>query len=69
MADSNLIASLMETHRPIPEFPAQTPVAMAYVPYQPFARLYPEDKALDAGTLFEDLDKPFLGRRGCNERA
>lgn len=39
-------------------------VAMAYVPFQQFSKVYPPEKALDAGTLFPELDKPFYGRRG-----
>ena len=38
-------------------------VAMAYVPWQDFKPLYSPEKALSAGTLFPELDKPFLGRR------
>ena len=41
-------------------FPSSTPVAMAYIPFQQFGKLYSPEKALDAGTLFPDLDKPFL---------
>lgn len=37
-------------------------VAMAYVPWQQFGRVYEPEKALQAGTIFADLDKPFLGR-------
>lgn len=39
---------------------ASVPV-MAYVPTQPFGRLYEPCKALEEGTLFPDLNKPFLG--------
>ena len=38
-------------------------VAMAYVPLQNFGTLYDPEKALIAGTLFPELDKPFVGRR------
>ncbi len=44
-------------------FPAQTPVGMAYVPYQQWKNVYDPSVALDRGTVFEDLDKPFLGER------
>lgn len=37
------------------------PLAMAYIPMQKFENLYSMDEALFAGTLFKDLDKPFLG--------
>ena len=42
------------------------PLAMAYVPWQSWRRIYGEEKALCAGTIFEELDKPFYGRGGCN---
>lgn len=35
--------------------------AMAYVPFQIDTCMYEADKALSRGTLFPDLDKPFLG--------
>lgn len=38
-------------------------LAMAYVPWQEFEPLYDAEKGLSAGTIFPDLDKPFLGRR------
>ena len=41
------------------------PVAMAYVPWQYWTETYPLEKALRTGTLFCQLDKPFLGRRVC----
>lgn len=41
------------------------PVAMAYVPWQYWGKLYPLDKALQRGTLFSELDKPFVGRGSC----
>ena len=37
------------------------PLAMAYIPMQKFENLYSLDEALCAGTLYKDLDKPFLG--------
>ena len=39
------------------------PLAMAYVPWQQFGALYEPEKGFMAGTIFPDLDKPFLGRR------
>lgn len=42
-------------------FPSSTPTAMAYIPFQQFGKLYPPEEALDAGTLFPELNKPFLG--------
>lgn len=40
------------------------PVAMAYVPWQYWNEQYELNKALQVGTIFPDLDKPFLGARG-----
>ena len=41
------------------------PVAMAYVPWQTWKDLYAAEKALHRGTIFEELDKPFMGIGGC----
>lgn len=43
---------------PLPKDPT---VTMAYVPFQTKSKLYSAEKALSKGTLFEVLDKPFLG--------
>ncbi len=48
------------TPNPTP-FPRETPVAMAYIPFQQFGQIYPPEKALNSGTVFPELDKPFLG--------
>lgn len=50
--------------RPLPDDPVP---AMAYVPYQQWCQndLMDADQALEAGTLFQVLDKPF--RRGCGK--
>lgn len=39
-------------------------IAMAYVPWQYFEHVYEPDRALQVGTIFPELNKPFLGRRG-----
>lgn len=36
-------------------------LAMAYVPFQKWIETYDPETALVRGTLFPDLDKPFLG--------
>ncbi len=41
------------------------PLTMAYVPVQSFGVMYEPDKALCRGTVFPDLDKPFIGCK-CN---
>lgn len=38
-------------------------LTMAYVPWQQFSETYEPAKALKAGTIFPELDKPFFGRR------
>lgn len=40
------------------------PVAMAYVPWQHFNTVYDVDKALQCGTIFPELNKPWYGKRG-----
>ena len=42
-------------------FPDNTPLAMAYVPFQQWGETYSDDKALSSGTLFPQLDLPFVG--------
>ncbi len=38
------------------------PLTMAYVPMQKWGEVYSENDALERGTLFPDLDKPFYGK-------
>lgn len=45
----------------ISRFPKNTPLAMAYVPFQQWGNVYDDAEALDKGTLFPDLDFPFGG--------
>lgn len=44
----------------LPENPVTT---MAYVPFQTDTSMYEAEKALCRGTVFPNLDKPFLGGR------
>ena len=37
------------------------PLAMVYAPYQEFRNLYDKETALKKGTIFSELDFPFLG--------
>ena len=37
------------------------PLAMAYVPMQKWGELYAPSVALDRGTMFPELDLPFIG--------
>lgn len=38
-------------------------LAMAYVPWQHWCEVYCPERALECGTLFPELNKPFCGRR------
>ena len=49
---------------PTPSCIDSMPLAMAYVPIQSYGVMYEPDKALCRGTVFPDLDKPFIG---CKE--
>ncbi|MCR5111403.1 MAG: spore coat associated protein CotJA [Ruminococcus sp.] len=40
-------------------FPKDTPLGMAYVPYQQWGEVYNSGDALENGTLFPDLRFPF----------
>ena len=42
----------------------RAPLAMAYVPMQVWRNLYSARDALAQGTLFSELNLPFLGREG-----
>ncbi|MBQ6250218.1 MAG: spore coat associated protein CotJA [Ruminococcus sp.] len=46
--------------------PKNTPLAMAYVPFQQWGETYGDDEALSRGTLFPELDLPFS--KGGNAR-
>lgn len=39
--------------------PKNTPLAMAYVPFQQWGEVYSDDEAFNRGTLFPELDFPF----------
>ena len=41
--------------------PDCAPLAMAYVPMQKWRNIYDSEVGFDRGTIFEELDKPFLG--------
>ena len=41
------------------------PIAMAYVPWQSYGNIYPLPQALRNGTMFQELNLDFAGRR-CN---
>lgn len=39
----------------------QRPLAMAYVEWQKWQKVYPAEVGFSRGTLFEELDLPFIG--------
>ena len=39
-------------------------LAMAYVPMQHFKNVYDLNEALSCGTIFPELNKPFMGWKG-----
>ena len=47
-------------------FPENTPLAMAYVPFQQWGNVFDSKEALDNGTIFPDLIFPF--RTGGGKR-
>ncbi len=63
------IYNMKEKEYGISSLPANTVVAMAYVPYQKnMNKIYTPEQGLDQGTLFPVLDKPFLAAGGdCHE--
>ncbi len=48
-------------------FPANTPLAMAYVPMQQWGETYNLEKGFQKGTIFPELDFPFDPEEGCYE--
>lgn len=44
--------------------PQNLSLAMSYVPYQQFSKVYSNEEALINGTLFPELDKPFMRAAG-----
>ncbi len=50
-----------QLRQPKTAFPAETPVGMAYVPYQMWEKTYDSNIGFARGTIFPSLDKPFIG--------
>lgn len=48
----------------INRLPKDTPLAMAYVPFQQWENPLPMAEGFQKGTIFSELDYPFLGCRG-----
>ena len=45
-------------------FPEGTPLAMSYIPWQQWREIYEPDTGFTHGTIFKELDKPFLWKGG-----
>ena len=45
---------------------AQLALAMGFVPDQVWQNIYNDDVALARGTIFADLDKPFIGEEAVS---
>lgn len=43
------------------------PLVMAYVPLQKWRKIYDADVGHERGTIFSELDLPFLGRRATDK--
>lgn len=41
-------------------------IAMAYVPWQKWQNISEVCRGMEQGTIFEELNKPFCGKGGCN---
>lgn len=52
---------MMQTTQRVSPLPFDATVTMAYVPVQTDTAMYDEMKALQEGTLFPVLNKPFAG--------
>ena len=59
----DIINSVMESYGLTP-LPDKTVEAMAYVPFQQYdSKLYKPAQALESGTAYPVLDKPFFGSK------
>ncbi len=71
MAESVAKLSAMEHHHKpccvTTAFPDDSQVVMAYIPFQLDKTAYTPEKALEEGSLFTTLNRPFYGRSICNE--
>lgn len=55
----DVIRELQNSDFFIKPLPKDTTEAMAYVPFQNACKLYSPQHAIETGTLFPELDKPF----------
>lgn len=57
------VSRQMPVRQPACENICAFPVAMAYVPMQSFQTTCDLNRAMEAGTIFPELHKPFCGKR------
>ena len=65
-ASSQIDANYMQKTKSHVSELEQMPLAMGYVPYQMMGIVYEPSVAFSRGTLFPELDKPFLGMEAVN---
>ena len=65
--EENMITSENNEISNISVFPEQTPPGMAYVPFQQWGKIYDSHEGFHKGTLFPDLDFPFMRGGGQGE--
>lgn len=53
----------ISSYQRLSALPKDAAVTMAYVPFQQDTTMFEPSVALERGTLYETLDKPFLGKR------
>lgn len=63
-SDCGCVKEEVKTRDSMYEHLLHLPLAMAYVPCQKFTNTYDICYALNAGTIFPELCKPFCGKRG-----
>lgn len=62
--NANYDMGMQNSYQATPDFMPKSPsLGMAYVPYQSLNHaIYDDMKALERGTIFEDLDMPFTAK-------
>ena len=55
----DVIKELQNSDFFIRPFPKNTPIAMAYIPYQNAKKLLSPEQGIQTGTMFPELNKPF----------
>ena len=64
---SNMDRCATQAPEIIPSCKDDMVLAMAYVKWQTWQKLYDVEKALQYGTIFQELNLPFCGVGGCQK--